>query len=239
MSIDEDIPGNEVFLDKSVLLNRIQIEIEGNRGSRELFEDQELRKTVSEKVANAVETRIDNRSQAYRDMAIFLKNTDEDGRPSDDIVYEYEVLDSNRPPRREDLSQDDVEHIWEVQHHIASVDKPGYTLRKYQRAYKKRLASILDSALEFDYDGDRQLAHRIGDTIGDHEDGEVLAQAVKWKHIRVNNQNRTVETLVSKDDDMYSNENDINSTIKDTAGYSIGSTLTILALHEFKEGGLE
>lgn len=238
-SLDRDISGNEVFLDKSVLLNRIQLEIEGNYGSRELFEDRDLRKTVSEKVATAVKTRVDNRSQAYRDMAVFLKNARADGDASDDTVYEYEVFDSSRPPQRDDLSQDDIEHIREAQHHMASVDKPGFTLRKYQRAYERRLDSILDGALEFNHEGDRQLAREIGTAIDDHEDGEVLAEAVKWKHIRVNNQNRHVEAVVSKDDDMYDNENVINSTIEDTAGYSVGSTLSILALGEFKEGGSE
>jgi len=225
--------GEEVFLDTSVVLNRVHREVETNRGSAELYSCEQIDMTLGSTVVDEINRRIDVRKMVYRDMSAFINNSSKSDDDDVHIVYKYDVC--TRDAAQElDLTDHDITHIRNLQHHVASdCDKPAYILRKYNRMIKKRCDSQIQDYGTFENTGDEDLARDIGDRIQNHSDGKVLSQAVKWKHVRENNEGVTVEAVISDDRDMHTNEDEINEEITDHN--SRFSTLKIIALTEFLE----
>lgn len=228
---EEVIEGDDVFLDTSVLLNHAHIEIEGNRGSKELLSCEAFNKTVGSTVEAELEDRLEVRQQVYRDLSTYLKQNRESHSSDLHIVYQYD------PYSREELTElsltkNDVKHIRRLQQHLAEeCDRPQYKLRKYNRYLKKAFEAYTDQFESFPNEGEVDLAKNIGKRIDNYSDGKVLSQAVKWKRVRINNQGLEVEAVVSGDKDMYENVDEINEEIRKK--YSKYSELSIHNLSVF------
>ncbi|MEA5387249.1 hypothetical protein VB779_09415 [Haloarculaceae archaeon H-GB11] len=228
------VSADEVFLDTSVFLNWIQREVEGNKGSVEIFGDSSLDKTIGTVAKDELHERCNVRKKVYRDVSVFINKSPRD---DDDFVYEYEPRKCNSGYDDLELTDNDVTHIHQLQHYIAEeCDKPAYTLRRYARFFEDRLDDLLKKSENFPNEPDSDLAENIDNEIDNWKDGQVLAQAVKWKRVRVNNDGKDVDAVVSDDGDMHQNEDEINDAIESTRNHSEWSSLTIYPLTDFKQG---
>lgn len=198
------IDGDEIFLDTSVVLNYAHIEVEGNKGSHEVLRCDSFDKTIGSTVRSELESRLDVRKDVYRDFSKFLKENRGSKGADLHIVYKYDSK-SRDEIRDLDLTQNDIDHIRRLQHHLADkCDRPQYTLRKYNRFIKRRIRDCMNEHRAFPNAGNSELARSIGKRIENHSDGKVLSQAVKWKRIRVNNEGLEVEAVISDDKTLSS-----------------------------------
>jgi uncharacterized protein (DUF1330 family) len=198
---------SKLFLDTSVLLNYVQVWLEGDDGSVAIIEGAHD-KFVSTTVKEELDTRCSTRRQIYIDLQRFVEQ--ENGSEVHP-VFNYEVLDfENRNPSVP-VTENDREHLRDLQMEFASIDDEDkfYELRKFIRSVKSRKRTVDGEIIVYNGDHKSDLVDEIDSRINNYPDSLVLAQGAAWCN------DGSGDTVVTLDyEDMINNESDINDAIE-------------------------
>lgn len=201
----------ELFVDTSVLLNYVQVWLEGDEGSVAIIEGDYV-KAVCPPVDEELETRCKTRRQIYIDLRKFIEREegdDEDLHP----IFNYEIVDfENRNPSVP-VTENDRSHLRDLQMEFASIDDEDkfYELRKFIRSVKARKQTVDSEIIIFDGGYESDLVDEIDSHIDNRQDSLVLAHGAAWRDLKGEEE----DTVVTLDyPDMINRESDINAAIE-------------------------
>lgn len=197
----------QLFLDTSVLLNYVQVWLEGDNGSIAVIEG-DCDKFICTTVKEELDERCSTRRQIYIDLRQFVEQEDHtEVHP----IFNYEVLDfENRNPPVP-VTDNDREHLLDLQMEFASIDDDDkfYKLRKFIRSVKSRKRAVDEGVTVYSGSHKSDLVDELDSRIDNYQDSLVLAQGATWCN---DNNGDTVVTLDCED--MIDKEEDINEAIE-------------------------
>lgn len=170
---DDRLRPSNIFADTSVLLNYVQRDIEPDRTSALVNNDQ-LNIVVGVTVANELEAVRDRRADIYTDFVDFLLH--EDGK-----------IDSYDPAsRRPYFQQNDRQHVREIQMQISQLDNRAAIqrqLRRVTRAARRRFEYLHENVIPdsiFDQQPGLMVILALKDAIANDNDRRVVGDAALW-----------------------------------------------------------
>lgn len=202
----------ELFVDTSVLLNYVQVWLEGDEGSVAIVEGN-YDKTICPPVDDELETRCKTRRQIYIDLQKFVEQEDEEGDDDLHPVFKYKVVDFEGQNPSVPVSDHDRDHLRDLQMEFASIDDEDkfYELRKFIRSVKTRKRTVDSEITIFDEGYESDLVDEINSRIDHRQDSLVLAHGAAWRDFNGEDE----DTIVTLDyDDMINCESDINGAIE-------------------------
>lgn len=210
----------QLFLDTSVLLNYVQVWLEGDDGSVAVVEGN-YDKFIGETVKGELDTRCSTRRQIYIDLRKFVEQ--EEDQSEVHPIFNYEVLDFENQNPSESVTDNDRDHLRDLQMEFASIDDEDkfYELRKFIRSVKSRKRKVDGEVTVYRGAHKSELADDINSYIDNYQDSLVLAQGAAWRN---DNSGDTVVTLDYGD--MIDRESDINDAIE--VHYSSSHRLNIV-----------
>ncbi|XGI83046.1 hypothetical protein ACEU6E_07120 [Halorutilales archaeon Cl-col2-1] len=198
---------SQLFLDTSVLLNYVQVWLEGDEGSISVIEGRDD-KFISTEVEDEFEMRCSTRGQIYIDLRKFVEQeSDSETHP----IFRYEVIDFESRNPSVKVTDNDRDHLRDLQMEFASIDDENkfYELRKFIRSVRSRKRTVKKRTKIYTGDHKDELAEDIDSRIDNYQDSIVLAQGAVWcDHCGGN----MVVTLDYRD--MIDRESDINDAIE-------------------------
>lgn len=198
---------SQLFLDTSVLLNYVQVWLEGDDGSVAIVEG-DYDKFICTTVREELDTRCSTRRQIYIDLRKFVEQ--EEDQSEAHPIFNYKVLDfENRNPSVP-VTDNDRDHLRDLQMGFASIDDDKfYELRKFIRSVKSRKRTVDGEVSIYTGSHKSDLVDDIDSCIDNRQDSLVLAQGAAWRN---DNSGDTVVTLDYGD--MIDRESDINDAIE-------------------------
>ncbi|MFK5603760.1 hypothetical protein [Haloferax volcanii] len=210
---------SQLFLDTSVLLNYVQVWLEGDKGSVAIIEG-DHEKFICTTVNEELDERCSTRRQIYIDLRKFVE---QENQSEVHPIFNYEVLDfENRNPSVS-VTDNDREHLRDLQMGFASIDDEDkfYELRKFIRSVKSRKRTVDTEVTIYTGSHKSDLVDEINSRIENYQDSLVLAQGAAWHN---EGSGDTVVTLDSGD--MVDKESDVNDAIE--LHYTSGHQLNIV-----------
>lgn len=199
---------SQLFLDTSVLLNYVQVWLEGDGGSVAVVES-DHDKFICTTVKEELDTRCSTRRQIYIDLRKFVEQ--EEGQSEVHPIFNYEVLDFEHRNPSVAVTDNDRDHLRDLQMEFASIDDDDkfYELRKFIRSVKSRKRTVDREVTVYSRNYKSDLVDDINSCIDNHQDSLVLAQGAAWRN---DNSGDTVVTLDYRD--MIDEESEINDAIE-------------------------
>jgi metallophosphoesterase superfamily enzyme len=212
---------SQLFLDTSVLLNYVQVWLEGDEGSVAIVEgnhDKFICTTVNEEL----DTRCSTRRQIYIDLRKFVEQKEDESEVHS--IFNYEVLDFEHRNPSVPVTDNDRDHLRDLQMEFASIDDDDkfYELRKFIRSVKSRKRTVDGEVTVYSGNHKSDLVDDINSCTDNYQDSLVLAQGAAWRN---DNSGDTVVTLDYGD--MIDKESEINDTIE--VHYSPSHRLNIVS----------
>lgn len=211
---------SQLFLDTSVLLNYVQVWLEGDDGSVAVVEGNHD-KFIGKTVKGELDTRCSTRRQIYIDLRKFVEQ--EEDQSEVHPLFNYEVLDFENQNPSVPVSDNDRDHLRDLQMEFVSIedDDKFYELRKFIRSVKSRKRKVDGEVTVYPGAHKSDLVDDINSCIDNYQDSLVLAQGAAWRN------DNSGDTVVSLDyGDMIDRESEINDAIE--VNYSSSHRLNIV-----------
>jgi hypothetical protein len=212
---------SQLFLDTSVLLNYVQVWLEGDEGSVAVVEG-DHDKFICTTVNQELNTRCSTRRQIYIDLRKFVEQEEDESEVHP--IFNYEVLDFEHQNPSVPVTDNDRNHLRDLQMEFASIDDDDkfYELRKFIRSVESRKRTVDGEVKVYNGNYNSDLVVDINSCIDNYQDSLVLAQGAAWRN---DNSGDTVVTLDYGD--MIDMESEINDAIE--AHYGSSHRLNIVS----------
>lgn len=205
MSMSDEAPPTEVFVDTCILLNFVQREWERDHAT-DLVTSTSVTLIVSETVLQELADVVARRRDIYEDMVDYLLESERE-------IEEYDPAD-----RRTYFGTNDARHVRNLQEQLAGLDDRREVLRRLRRFVReaKRRVEHVQSALEanvIDPVPPLGLRFAIDDLLDHDADTKVVTDAAAWT---ANGGSGVLVTL--DDDDLFEHADRINDLLESEQG---------------------